>query len=189
MAHPCLTKSSGWPARPSATLVQAVSMIPTFRCVLVDDDPDLLESMSAHLAKSSACLKVVGFSRAPDAVEFLKQNRADAIVSDLRMPELPGPTLIEAIRRFDDSVPVVLISNDETAEDEALAAGASLFLRRSELTMQLLPALEQLLRPAIPLRFEPLCPQILAPKAWLESARPPPTATEFTGTLDSAAIG
>lgn len=149
-----------------------MATITKFKCVVVDDDPDWLEIVRRHLSRSSGCLEVVGFSDATQALLFLQGHSADAVVTDLRMPELHGLQLIEAIRRFDESVPVVLISNDESVKDEALAAGASRFLSKAMLRAQLLPMLELLMRCALSERAAPVCPQVLAPPAWSEATRP-----------------
>jgi EAL domain-containing protein (putative c-di-GMP-specific phosphodiesterase class I) len=83
--------------------------------ILVVDDDDLF------LRVCTAVLKRAGFSvqglRDPTrVVETLKGGRFDAVVSDVRMPNVDGVQLLRAIRSIDEAMPVVLMSGQPTVE-------------------------------------------------------------------------
>lgn len=58
------------------------------------------------------------------------------IVSDVKMPEMTGPEMIEALRKDQDwgkNVPVIILTNDETADtiNDTLTAGVTVYLSKT----------------------------------------------------------
>ena len=84
------------------------------------------------------------------AREFLARERYDGpgcLVLDLRMPEMTGLELQEALERAGHTIPVVFISGhgDIPASVKAMKAGATDFLAKPVQKRQLLLAIEQAL--------------------------------------------
>ncbi|MFC3283289.1 sigma-54-dependent transcriptional regulator [Litchfieldella rifensis] len=76
---------------------------------LVDDDPDVRESLSQWLELSE--LTVRTFSRAQSALEALRDEApCGVLVSDVKMPGLDGLALLRAVQELDEALPVVLIT-------------------------------------------------------------------------------
>lgn len=111
-------------------------------CVLVDDDPDFLSFTRECLARVSRDFHVVEFLNGYEALDFVARNRTDLVITDFKMPHFNGLDLTTAIRAFEPSVPIVIISGDEIG-DEALACGASAFLPKRLLMSELAPTLER----------------------------------------------
>lgn len=89
------------------------------RVLLVDDDETLLHIWSTILRHAG--LTVDECARSTDALEMIKGERYDAIISDIYMPGADGIEVLKAARERDPSVPVVLITGSPTL-DTAIAA-------------------------------------------------------------------
>lgn len=77
--------------------------------ILVVDDKDLMrESVCTTLERAgfSVCAACDGAS----AISAIAASRPDAVVSDMRMPNMTGIELLEKIREIDDDLPVILMT-------------------------------------------------------------------------------
>jgi EAL domain-containing protein (putative c-di-GMP-specific phosphodiesterase class I) len=84
------------------------------RVLVVDDDDVMLKVCCAVL--SSVGLSADLVSNPLDALERIRTRRYDAIVSDIRMPEVDGITILRAARAQDATVPFVLMTGAPTLE-------------------------------------------------------------------------
>lgn len=100
-----------------------------FRCALVDDDRDFLELLQGVLAQSCPDLDVVLFSSGDDALAHLRTQRVHLVVTDVNMPGMSGLELTRAVRAFDRTIPILVVSATERSAS-ALAAGADAFLSK-----------------------------------------------------------
>jgi len=102
------------------------------RIILADDDPIMRELASAKL--TDANYDVVAVENGAEALEKLKGDGADLVISDLDMPVMDGFELTRNIRadRLIDRTPVIVItaSDHPEAVDNAFAAGATSFLAK-----------------------------------------------------------
>ncbi len=83
-----------------------------------------------------------------EALDVLGSRRVDAIITDLRMPEVDGLTLLRASLRLDPSRPVIVMTGYgamNTAMD-AVGAGAYQYLVKPFTMETLLTALERALQ-------------------------------------------
>ncbi len=80
------------------------------RVLIVDDDPVTLGLLYdlLHLRMANAAVETVDSSIA--ALERLKRNAYDVLVTELRMPGISGATLAQQLYEISPSVPVVLMS-------------------------------------------------------------------------------
>jgi CheY-like chemotaxis protein len=111
------------------------------RVLVVDDEPDVRLLLSAVLA--SPGVEIVGEADDGfDALELVKSTSPDVVVLDLMLPTLSGFDVLRAIRHDNPDVRVVAVSAmaEDTAEREALAAGADLFVSKLDVTRRLLGA-------------------------------------------------
>ena len=92
--------------------------------MVVDDEQSVIKFMSRLLTDEGYV--AVPFINAEEAFEFFinNQHQIDLIVTDLVMPNIDGLKLIEKIRRYDQQIPVLLMSGDfgslQQIEDESL---------------------------------------------------------------------
>jgi len=93
--------------------------------VLIVDDKDLLRD-SVGQTLQRAGFTVVTASDGNAALEMIAKRRPDAVVTDLKMPEMTGLELIERIRQIDDELPIVMMTAFSTVETavEAIKLGA-----------------------------------------------------------------
>jgi two-component system, NtrC family, C4-dicarboxylate transport response regulator DctD len=94
------------------------------RIFLVDDDPALLESYGQTL--ELADFTVIRFSKASNAIADLAKYEPLAIITDVRMPDMDGLTLLDRIISFDSTLPVIMISGhaDVPMALDAMRGGA-----------------------------------------------------------------
>lgn len=89
--------------------------------------------------------KVVTASSGQEAVQKLATTKADAVLLDWTLPDIPAAQLLKALRGKDKKLGVIVISEDPNAETEAKAAGASAFFPAPFKTAALLKALDDLM--------------------------------------------
>ncbi len=78
------------------------------RVLVVDDDTGVRESVSEILRADGALVTPVGNGR--EAIECLRRERFDVVLSDVVMPEMDGYELFQAARREAPDTPVVLMT-------------------------------------------------------------------------------
>ncbi len=96
----------------------------------VDDDRGMVQSTVQWLTLSG--LKVKAFADPVLLLKTIRQGEACVVVSDIRMPELDGMTLMRHIQTRDKEIPVVLITGhgDIPLAVEAMKKGAFEFLTK-----------------------------------------------------------
>ncbi|MFG0251979.1 MAG: sigma-54-dependent transcriptional regulator [Phycisphaerales bacterium JB038] len=94
------------------------------RVLVVDDKEMMRDSVATTLQRAG--MTVVGAANADAAENVLRKQRPDAVVTDLRMPGTDGLGLLEKIKAFDESLPVVLMTAYGTVDTavEAMKLGA-----------------------------------------------------------------
>jgi len=79
------------------------------RVLFVDDEPNILEGLRRSLRPLRRAWEMVFVGSGRDALEALGQRPFDAIVSDMRMPEMDGLQLLdEVLRRHPHVIRIVL---------------------------------------------------------------------------------
>ena len=115
--------ASARPKRPRGH-PDAVSRL-TRRILVVDDDEDVLSSMRDVLRFSIADAEVETASSGADALTFMADHGADALVTDYRMPGMDGLELAAAAHKARPRLPIVMVTafNDREMEGAARDAG------------------------------------------------------------------
>ena len=78
------------------------------RIVICDDEEDILELL--ELAVSDLDLEVIKVKNGKEALEIIDSEQVDVILTDLKMPELDGLSLIEILQQNDCRAPVIFCS-------------------------------------------------------------------------------
>lgn len=76
--------------------------------LIVDDDPYVLESLSALLREFG--FNVFTSRNATDALEIVKQLPLDLVLTDIKMPSVSGIELLQHIHSFNPQLPVILLT-------------------------------------------------------------------------------
>jgi DNA-binding NtrC family response regulator len=114
------------------------------KLVLVDDEPGILRALTLIL--SSLKCQVTALSSPKMVLEHIEQGGTpDAIVSDLRMPEMSGIELLFALRFAGVDTPFILMSGHATPQEVASAKGGNLtaFLSKPFVPQDLVRELEK----------------------------------------------
>ncbi len=102
------------------------------RILLVDDSPDILETMSELLQSEGA--EVTAADGGARGIELARQTSFDVIVSDIGMPEIDGHKMMTAIRHngLNMTTPSIALTGYGTLRDveKAKSAGFTLHLRK-----------------------------------------------------------
>lgn len=103
----------------SVAAIPSLASLPRARVLLVDDDDVLARSYARMLSQDGYDVEMRFDGEA--AVEAIRGEAFDVVLSDIDMPRLGGLALLERIRAHDLDIPVVLITGAPSLET-ALAA-------------------------------------------------------------------
>lgn len=108
--------------------------------ILVDDEKDVRRATSQKLELED--FKVECFARADRALERIGRGFAGVLVSDIKMPQKDGLTLLREVREIDPDLPVILVTGhgDVPLAVKAMQAGAYDFLEKPFAPSRLLDA-------------------------------------------------
>jgi DNA-binding NtrC family response regulator len=113
------------------------------KVLLVDDEQEFAKSLSDRLQLRDVDAKVAFDGE--QALEAMKEDEADVMVLDLRMPGIDGIEVLRRVKRDHPDVSVVILTGHGTDKDEeeALRLGASAFLKKPVEVDQLIGAVRQ----------------------------------------------
>lgn len=102
-------------------------MNPTMTAVIIDDDPEVLESLEQWLTLADIVVRT--FADAREALALLTPDYQGVVVSDIRMPMMDGMSLLKAV---DPGIPVILITGHGGIAQavEAMKLGAYDFVEK-----------------------------------------------------------
>ncbi|MDY3031870.1 MAG: response regulator [Clostridia bacterium] len=81
------------------------------KVVLIDDKKSIVEGMKYLIEWEEYGFEIAAALRcAADAIDFVKQNHVDLIISDIRMPGISGLELIQTIKKTDPHIKFIIIS-------------------------------------------------------------------------------
>lgn len=111
----------------SDTKLEIPAVHAVIRLVLVDDDPCVLRGLSRSLALVDPSLEVMHCGSADECIALLDTMNADAVVTDLHMPQRHGASLLEELRDRHPSILRFVLSGE---------ANPSIFLPASSLALR-----------------------------------------------------
>ena len=99
--------------------------------LIVDDDPDILESLGS-LVETGLGLRTVTAASGQAGLQILAHRTIDAVVSDFRMPGMDGCTFIRRAHELHPRLPAILITafSDVAIEEECRGMGAMAMMRK-----------------------------------------------------------
>jgi DNA-binding response OmpR family regulator len=116
------------------------------RVLVVDDDRDIVESIRIRL--QVAGYEVVATYDGQQGVAEAIRCQPDAILLDLRMPKLDGMETLAQLKQRSDTqrIPIIMVSASIVNRQAALRAGASFFIVKPFDRVNLLAALNSVIR-------------------------------------------
>lgn len=121
------------------------SRLEGYRILLVDDDPDVLESMNLAIASEGG--EVIRADDGNSAVSLFHAHDPDAVVLDMMLPRRSGFLVLEKIRESNDPPPVVMITANQGRRhmEYARTLGVSAYLVKPVALSRLLNTIVDLL--------------------------------------------
>ena len=122
------------------------------RLLVVDDDPDIRDSLRRALSYAGYAVATV--SNGADALSSVSQSPVDLIILDVLMPMLDGFDTCRALRERGNATPVLVLTARDAVDDRVtgLEAGADDYLVKPFALRELLARVNALLRRTQPAR-------------------------------------
>jgi DNA-binding NtrC family response regulator len=87
--------------------------------IVIDDEESIRTVITAILEKESYSIR--SFSNGKEALDFLSENSADVIISDIRMLPIDGIEVLKKAKKIDENVVVILITAYSNIENALIA--------------------------------------------------------------------
>ncbi|MGV3661457.1 MAG: response regulator, partial [Prosthecobacter sp.] len=106
--------------------------------LVVDDDPGLARLIQRALIREGYAAAAVGTGE--EASIWLQKNAADLLLLDLKLPDMEGPMLVDAMKTARE-VPFVIITGqgDERVAVDMMKRGATDYLIKDASFIEMLP--------------------------------------------------
>jgi len=79
------------------------------KLLIVDDEPDMLKLLSMIIREKTP-YEAVTTNNPHEVVQLIEKGGFTLVITDLKMPGLDGIEVLEAIRRWDEDIPVIFIT-------------------------------------------------------------------------------
>jgi two-component system, sensor histidine kinase and response regulator len=99
----------------------------TAHILIVENDSDTLEFLVRFTRCCAPQAEILIAKNGAEALDLLKHQPCDLIISDYQMPVMSGLLLLQAVRATESRVPFVLCSAEVMVKSLALQAGATAF--------------------------------------------------------------
>lgn len=124
--------------------------------MVVDDSAAIRKIMQRVLRQTGMLIgDIIEAGDGQEAVEALKANRVDLVLTDINMPKMDGLQLLAAVKASSDwsNIPVVMITTEggEAKVAEAVKLGASGYVRKPFTADQIKEKLVGILEMSVPI--------------------------------------
>jgi DNA-binding response OmpR family regulator len=109
----------------AASPAQTVGAAERERILVCDDDPRMRETIVEAMAAEG--MDVDSADRAVDAIQRIMRTSYRALILDLKLPGLGGLDAISVVKRFDASLPIIVMTGHASYEVEQAARAAGIF--------------------------------------------------------------
>src|SRR5262249_15467487 len=134
------------PARENAMTTAAAETPATPTVLIVDDNP-MDRLLAGGIVQKIGGWKTAFANHGLEALDAIKGQRRDLVLTDMLMPEMDGLELVREVRRRHPGIPVILMTahgSEETAL-QALQAGAASYVPKKSLARDLAETLDSVL--------------------------------------------
>jgi signal transduction histidine kinase/DNA-binding response OmpR family regulator len=96
----------------------------TDRIIIIDDEKRMCDSLTALLRDDGYMVKA--FQSPPQAAETIRSEKVDLVITDIKMPEMDGLQILQAVKEVDEDIPVILMTGYASLDSaiEAVSLGA-----------------------------------------------------------------
>jgi len=123
------------------------------RVMIVEDDQEIRNSFTLIVNSSQKFMVVNAYGTAEDAIANLNRDKPEIVLMDIELPGVNGIHGTKVIKDKSPHTDIVMVSVYEDSElvFEALKAGASGYITKSANYMELLSALEEIMKGGAPM--------------------------------------
>ncbi len=102
------------------------------RVLIVDDEETLTWSMARSLSKDNEKFEVVIANNGREAIELLRRDKIDVVISDIRMPDINGLDLLVKIKKDYPQTSVVIMTayGSPDIQKEAIRRGSIFYIEK-----------------------------------------------------------
>lgn len=93
------------------------------RVLIVDDEPDIREYMSALISAEYLC-EIMQADSGSQAVQLLLQNHFDLVISDFNMPNGDGKLVFDMTQKVNPKAKFLLVSSDESDDHKEITSNS-----------------------------------------------------------------
>jgi DNA-binding NtrC family response regulator len=117
------------------------------KLLIVDDEPDMLKLLGM-IIRDKTPYETITTNNPTEALDLVKKGGYDLVITDLKMPGLDGVEMLEAVKKLDADIPVIIMTAYGTVEtaEEALSKGAFDFITKPFRKEQILFTIEKALK-------------------------------------------
>ncbi|NLI10173.1 MAG: response regulator, partial [Elusimicrobia bacterium] len=114
------------------------------KILIIDDDGIVRDAVKSFLSRNGH--EVFCAADGLNGITLYKNIRPDAVILDREMPNLTGSQVLEKIREFSKTVPVIILTGYDSPEDAAqyIKEGATSFLSKAGGLVPLLDEIEKI---------------------------------------------
>ena len=117
------------------------------KILVVDDEPDVIESVRLGFTLQWREIDVVGASKGEEGLDAVEHERPDLVLLDIGLPDIDGFEVLRQIRAFSD-VPVVMLTAHDDSMDKVkgLELGADDYVTKPFNHLELMARVKAVLR-------------------------------------------
>ncbi|MCC7369254.1 MAG: response regulator transcription factor [Chloroflexi bacterium] len=117
------------------------------KILIVDDDPDVVESVRLGFTLQWRDVDVLGTGEGERAIDLVEEESPDLVLLDVGLPDLDGYRVLQRIREFSDVPIVMLTARDDTIDKvRGLELGADDYVTKPFDHLELLARVRAVLR-------------------------------------------
>lgn len=117
------------------------------RILVVDDAPDVIESVRLGFTLQWREVEVLGAERGEEGLDLVEQEKPDLVLLDVGLPDIDGYEVLRQIRAFSDVPVVMLTARDDTLDlVKGLELGADDYVTKPFNHLELLARVKAVLR-------------------------------------------
>ena len=100
------------------------------KLLVIDDEPGIRDLLDVLLSRKGYAVVLADGGR--KGLELFRREHPDAVILDLKMPEMDGLTVLKQLREADPALPVIVLTGAGTPETErqVFALGVTGFVEK-----------------------------------------------------------
>lgn len=117
------------------------------KILIIDNNPEMVMLLNMLISEMTPYTTEVT-NNPLEAVEMVKKGYFSVVITEMKMPALDGIELLEAIKKIDEDIPVIILSAYGAVESalEAMHKGASDYITKPFRKEQMLYAIDKALK-------------------------------------------